>query len=182
MWYRRINLAKSNMVAEAVKVIVRCRPMNSREKDLKSKVRQHSIFIYLKTLTHNLNFFFQPCVFMEQKMSQCSTVNLKDPAAQPKTFTFDGTYYTDSTTEQIYNEIAYPLVEVCTLNNWLHNGQEGETYYWVDFELVGFPWSWHLQSPAAWTKEMSGLEVSFFVMSARKIFIEMSKYCFLVKG
>jgi len=77
------------MVAEAVKVIVRCRPMNSREKDLKSK----------------------PCVFMEQKMSQCSTVNVKDPAAQPKTFTFDGTYYTDSTTEQIYNEIAYPLVE-----------------------------------------------------------------------
>ena len=49
---------------------------------------------------------------MEQKMSQCSTVNVKDPAAQPKTFTFDGTYYTDSTTEQIYNEIAYPLVEV----------------------------------------------------------------------
>ena len=54
---------------------------------------------------------------MEQKMSQCSTVNLKDPAAQPKTFTFDGTYYTDSTTEQIYNEIAYPLVEVRKLNN-----------------------------------------------------------------
>ena len=105
------------MVAEAVKVIVRCRPMNSREKDLKSKVRQNSIFIYFKTLTHNLNLFFQPCVFMEQKMSQCSTVNVKDPAAQPKTFTFDGTYYTDSTTEQIYNEIAYPLVEVCTLNN-----------------------------------------------------------------
>ena len=49
-------------------------------------------------------------------MSQCSTVNLKDPAAQPKTFTFDGTYYTDSTTEQIYNEIAYPLVEVRKLN------------------------------------------------------------------
>ena len=42
------------MVAEAVKVIVRCRPMNSREKDLKSKVRQNSIFIYFKTLTHNL--------------------------------------------------------------------------------------------------------------------------------
>ena len=57
---------------------------------------------------------FQPCVFMDQKLSQCSIVNLKDPAALPKTFTFDGTYYTDSTTEQIYNEIAYPLVEVCS--------------------------------------------------------------------
>ena len=76
---------------------------------------------------------------MEQKMSQCSTVNLKDPAAQPKTFTFDGTYYTDSTTEQIYNEIAYPLVEVLTLDNWQHIRQEGETYYQVDFELKGFP-------------------------------------------
>ena len=53
---------------------------------------------------------------MEQKMSQCSTVNVKDPAAQPKTFTFDGTYYTDSTTEQIYNEIAYPLVEVTSVS------------------------------------------------------------------
>lgn len=30
----------------------------------------------------------------------------------PKQFTFDGAYYMDSTTEQIYNDIAYPLVEV----------------------------------------------------------------------
>ena len=65
---------------------------------------------------------FQPCVFMDQKLSQCSIVNLKDPAALPKTFTFDGTYYTDSTTEQIYNEIAYPLVEVCsTQSSFIRN-------------------------------------------------------------
>ena len=32
--------------------------------------------------------------------------------AAPKQFTFDGAYYTKSTTEQIYNDIAYPLVEV----------------------------------------------------------------------
>lgn len=75
--------------AETVKVIVRCRPMNTREKDLKSK----------------------PCVFMEEKLSQCSIVNVNDPSALPKTFTFDGAYHTNSTTEQIYNEIAYPLVE-----------------------------------------------------------------------
>lgn len=30
----------------------------------------------------------------------------------PKQFTFDGTYFIDQTTEQMYNEIAYPLVEV----------------------------------------------------------------------
>ena len=50
---------------------------------------------------------------MDPKISQCSIVNVNDSAALPKTFTFDGVYYTDSTTEQIYNEIAYPLVEVC---------------------------------------------------------------------
>ncbi|PIK44995.1 putative kinesin-like protein KIF17 [Apostichopus japonicus] len=32
----------------------------------------------------------------------------KDP---PKSFTFDGAYFTDSTTEQIYNDIGYPLVD-----------------------------------------------------------------------
>lgn len=30
----------------------------------------------------------------------------------PKQFTFDGVYYMDSTAEQIYNDIVYPLVEV----------------------------------------------------------------------
>lgn len=38
-------------------------------------------------------------------------VNVGDPSAPPKNFTFDGAYGTDSTTETIYNEIAYPLVE-----------------------------------------------------------------------
>ena len=60
---------------------------------------------------------------MDPKISQCSIVNVNDSAALPKTFTFDGVYYTDSTTEQIYNEIAYPLVEVCNyyLLGWLDN-------------------------------------------------------------
>ena len=49
---------------------------------------------------------------MDSKISQVSIVNVKDPSAMPKSFTFDGAYYTESTTEQIYNEIAYPLVEV----------------------------------------------------------------------
>ena len=49
---------------------------------------------------------------MDSKISQCSIVNAKDPNAPPKLMTFDGAYYTDSTTEAIYNEIAFPLVEV----------------------------------------------------------------------
>ncbi len=68
----------------------------------------------VNTKFHNEKSFklFQPCVFMDSKIYQCSLANLNDPTAPPKTFTFDGCYYTDSTTEALYNEIAYPLVEV----------------------------------------------------------------------
>ena len=45
-------------------------------------------------------------------MSQVSIVSPNDPNAPPKVMTFDGAYYTDSTTESIYNELAFPLVEV----------------------------------------------------------------------
>ncbi|XP_046678178.1 osmotic avoidance abnormal protein 3 isoform X3 [Homalodisca vitripennis] len=76
-------------MAEAVKVIVRCRPMNSREIQMKSK----------------------NVVLMDSERCTCSLINPRDSSAPPKTFTFDGVYYINSTTEQIYNEIAYPLVE-----------------------------------------------------------------------
>ena len=59
----------------------------------------------------NQFLLFQPCVFMDPKVSQCSVVNVNESGAPPKSFTFDGVYYTDSMTESIYNEIAYPLVE-----------------------------------------------------------------------
>ena len=49
---------------------------------------------------------------MDSTLSQCSIVNIRDPNAPPKVMTFDGAYYTNSTTESIYNEVAYPLVEV----------------------------------------------------------------------
>lgn len=77
---------------ETVKVIVRCRPMNSREKDLKCNT----------------------VIAMEGKRGQCSIRNPDDKKAPPKMFTFDGAYFVDSTTENIYNEIAYPLVEGVT--------------------------------------------------------------------
>lgn len=51
---------------------------------------------------------------MEPSIGQCNIVNPNDKNAPAKTFTFDGAYYTDSTTEQMYNEIVFPLVEVCS--------------------------------------------------------------------
>ena len=77
-------------MAEAVKVIVRCRPMNAREKGLNCKT----------------------VLSMDGKIGQCVIHNPNDSKAPPKTFTFDGAYFVESTTEQIYADIGYPLVEV----------------------------------------------------------------------
>jgi len=77
-------------MAEAVKVIVRCRPMNEREKGLKCS----------------------QVVDIDGQMARCSITNPDDRNAPPKTFTFDGAYDIASTTEQIYADIGFPLVEV----------------------------------------------------------------------
>jgi len=77
-------------MAEAVKVIVRCRPMNEREKGLKCK----------------------DVVEIDNRMARCSIINPDDRNAPPKTFTFDGAFDTASCTEQIYADICFPLVEV----------------------------------------------------------------------
>ncbi|KAG1656095.1 Kinesin-like protein KIF17 [Nymphon striatum] len=80
------------MVSEAVKVIVRCRPMNKREKDLQCK----------------------SVLKLDSINTQCSLYNVNDESLPPKSFTFDGCYGTESQTEQIYNEIAFPVVEGVT--------------------------------------------------------------------
>ncbi|XP_009697631.1 PREDICTED: kinesin-like protein KIF17, partial [Cariama cristata] len=80
------------MASEAVKVIVRCRPMNEREKALGCKA----------------------VVSMETARGQCFLQNPAATGEPPKQFTFDGAYYQEHNTEQIYNEIAYPLVEGVT--------------------------------------------------------------------
>ncbi|XP_058028417.1 kinesin-like protein KIF17 [Ahaetulla prasina] len=80
------------MASEAVKVIVRCRPLNEREKQLGCKV----------------------VINMDSARGQCF---IQNPAAEddpPKQFTFDGAYYLNHNTEQIYNEIAYPVIEGVT--------------------------------------------------------------------
>lgn len=76
-------------MAEAVKVIVRCRPLNRREKDLNCEV----------------------VVQMDSSTGQCALSKPGDKTQPPKTFTFDGAYYIDSTTETIYNDICFPLVD-----------------------------------------------------------------------
>jgi len=77
-------------MAEAVKVIVRCRPMNAREKGLNCK----------------------DVVEIDNRMARCSIINPDDMKAPPKSFTFDGAYDINSTTEQIYADIGFTLVEV----------------------------------------------------------------------
>ncbi|XP_068724675.1 osmotic avoidance abnormal protein 3-like [Montipora capricornis] len=76
-------------MAEAVKVIVRCRPLNQREKDLNCEV----------------------VVQMDSSTGQCSLSKPGDNSQPPKLFTFDGAYYMDSTTETIYSDICFPLVD-----------------------------------------------------------------------
>ncbi|XP_060765739.1 kinesin-like protein KIF17 [Neoarius graeffei] len=80
------------MASESVKVVVRCRPLNNREKTLNCKM------------------------VVSVDCSRCQCFIEKPGAAEepPKQFTFDGTYFIDQTTEQMYNEIAYPLVEGVT--------------------------------------------------------------------
>ncbi|MGH0156663.1 UNVERIFIED_CONTAM: hypothetical protein FKN15_038830 [Acipenser sinensis] len=80
------------MASESVKVVVRCRPMNERERALNCKA----------------------AVTMESARCQCFIQKPGATNEPPKQFTFDGTYYTNQTTEQMYNEIAYPLVEGVT--------------------------------------------------------------------
>uniref|UniRef100_A0A5F9CE71 Kinesin-like protein n=1 Tax=Oryctolagus cuniculus TaxID=9986 RepID=A0A5F9CE71_RABIT len=56
----------------------------------------------------------QPVVTMDCARGQCFIQNPGAADEPPKQFTFDGAYHTDHVTEQIYNEIAYPLVEGVT--------------------------------------------------------------------
>lgn len=76
-------------MAEAVKVIVRCRPMNDREKKLNCK-----------------------CVIdMDNGIRQVALTKPGAAELPPKLFTYDGVYFTDSTTRALYEDIAFPLVE-----------------------------------------------------------------------
>lgn len=102
---------------ESVKVVVRCRPMNDREKDLKCK----------------------EVVTIDSSRGQCFLQKPDGADEPPKQFTFDGAYYMNQCTEQIYNEIAYPLVEGVTEG---YNGTifaYGQTGSGKSFSMQGIP-------------------------------------------
>lgn len=77
------------MGSEAVRVIVRCRPMNEREEKLNCEV----------------------VLAMDTSIAQVQLRRPKNKQAPPKLFTFDGVYYMEDTTQQIYEDICFPLVE-----------------------------------------------------------------------
>lgn len=127
--------ARGAMASESVKVVVRCRPMNQRERELSC----------------------QSVVTVDCARGQCFIQNPGAADEPPKQFTFDGAYFMDHFTEQIYNEIAYPLVEVrasrdCrarlgapqrwSQNRWVSPGpaaqakREGSGHRWVAGRLV----------------------------------------------
>ncbi|XP_005081088.1 kinesin-like protein KIF17 isoform X2 [Mesocricetus auratus] len=105
------------MASESVKVVVRCRPMNQRERELSCL----------------------PVVTVDCARGQCFIQNPGAADEPPKQFTFDGAYYMDHFTEQIYNEIAYPLVEGVTEG---YNGTifaYGQTGSGKSFTMQGLP-------------------------------------------
>ncbi|EDL13255.1 kinesin family member 17, isoform CRA_a [Mus musculus] len=105
------------MASESVKVVVRCRPMNKRERELSC----------------------QSVVTVDSARGQCFIQNPGAADEPPKQFTFDGAYYIEHFTEQIYNEIAYPLVEGVTEG---YNGTifaYGQTGSGKSFTMQGLP-------------------------------------------
>ncbi|XP_010624099.1 kinesin-like protein KIF17 isoform X6 [Fukomys damarensis] len=102
---------------ESVKVVVRCRPMNQRERELNC----------------------QSVVTVDSARGQCFIQNPGAADEPPKQFTFDGAYHMEHFTEQIYNEIAYPLVEGVTEG---YNGTifaYGQTGSGKSFTMQGLP-------------------------------------------
>uniref|UniRef100_A0A3B3CA50 Kinesin motor domain-containing protein n=1 Tax=Oryzias melastigma TaxID=30732 RepID=A0A3B3CA50_ORYME len=78
--------------SESVRVVVRSRPLNDREKAVSSGV------VLSMDLQHCQCFIWKPGAEDEP----------------PKQFTFDGTYSGEHATEQLYNEAVCPLVEGVT--------------------------------------------------------------------
>ncbi|CAH1786360.1 unnamed protein product [Owenia fusiformis] len=80
---------KPKKESESVKVVVRCRPLNEKEKS-----QGHS-----------------KCVTMNLKKGTIEVSNVKAPNDPPKTFTFDSVYDTDSKQQDLYDETFRDLVQ-----------------------------------------------------------------------
>ena len=82
--------ANAASAAETVKVVVRCRPLNSKE----TKEKRANV------------------VGIDKELGQISIKPSADaPADELKTFTFNAVYGPDSKQRDVYDETAYPLVE-----------------------------------------------------------------------
>lgn len=77
------------MSEETVRVLVRCRPLNTREKGLNCRT----------------------IVSMDSASGQVSLERPDAADEPPKTFSFDGVFDKDSCTKQIYEDLVFPLVE-----------------------------------------------------------------------
>ncbi|XP_068724278.1 kinesin-like protein KIF17 [Montipora capricornis] len=108
-------------MSESVKVIVRCRPLNEKEREM------------------NTRFVIET----NSSLHQCSIKKRADDEKSFKTFTFDGVYGIASSTEKIYSEIVRPIV------NGIMEGYNGTVFAYGQtscgktFTMEG------IQSPAA---------------------------------
>lgn len=75
-------------MSESVKVIVRCRPLNEKEREMKTRL----------------------VVETNASLQQCSIKRPWHNSKSSKIFTFDGVYGISSSTEMIYSEIVRPIV------------------------------------------------------------------------
>eukprot|EP00055_Hartaetosiga_balthica_P003955 m.9574 g.9574 ORF g.9574 m.9574 type:complete len:778 (+) comp3494_c0_seq1:199-2532(+) len=72
-----------------VKVVIRCRPLNSKEKEKK----------------------FPKCVKVNEKGGTIVVDSIEDPSKPPKKFTFDDVYGENSLQADVYNKSAKPIVD-----------------------------------------------------------------------
>lgn len=76
-------------MSETVKVIVRCRPLSEKEREMKTRL----------------------VVETNSSVHQCILKKTEDDSKLSKTFSFDGVYGISSSTEKIYSEIVRPIVD-----------------------------------------------------------------------
>jgi kinesin family member 17 len=101
---------------EAVKVIVRCRPQNKREKDLNCK----------------------SVIRMNTDMGLVQLLHPSDDSP-PKDFSFDSVYYDEATNRQIYEDMALPLVDAVLQGYNATVFAYGQTGCGKTFTMSGIP-------------------------------------------
>lgn len=89
------------MSDETVRVVIRCRPFNSREKTAG----------------------YGKCVQIHKDLRQIEVLKTAGDPTADKAFTFDAVYDSDSTQNEVYMDVGYPMVNSIlegNLANTLH--------------------------------------------------------------